>query len=61
MGEWIAYYWGGSPSGSKGLPGVVAGYASLLISQSDKQNDNRMTFIEPFSACELEQRQILFL
>jgi len=59
--EQIAYSRGGSPRESEGLPEVIAGYASVPISQSDKQNDNRMTFTELFSACELEWRQILFL
>lgn len=56
MEERIAYSRGGSPSRSEGLSEVIAGYASVPVSQTDKQNDKRFTFIEPFSACELGDR-----
>lgn len=56
MEEQLAYSRGGSPSRSEGLSEVTAGYASVPVSQTDKQNDNRITFIAPFSACELGDR-----
>lgn len=56
MEEQLAYSRGGSPSRSEGLSEVTAGYASVPVSQTDKQNDNRITFIEPSSACELGDR-----
>lgn len=59
--ERVVYSKGSSPNRSEGLPEVIAGCASVPISQRDKQNDSIMTFSEWFSACELEQRQIQFM
>lgn len=55
------YSKGSSPNRSEGLPEVIAGSASVPISQRDKQNDSIKTFIKQFSACELEQRQTQFM
>lgn len=61
MEERVVYSKGRSPNRSEGLPEVIADCASVPTSQSDKQNDSIMTFIESFSACELEERQIQFM
>lgn len=55
------YSKGSLPNRSEGLPEVIAGCASVPISRRDKQNDSIMTFIESFSACELEQRKMQFM
>lgn len=61
MEEWVVYSKGSSPNRSEGLPEVIGGCASVPISQRDKQNDSIRTFIESFSAGELEQRQTQFV
>lgn len=61
MKEWVVYSKGSSPNRSEGLPEVISGCVSAPISQRDKHNDSIMTFIESFSACELEQRQTQFM